>query len=330
LNPVELFISHASEDKDTFVRPLADALIQHPGFKVFYDEYSLVMGNSLLESISKGLHKCDFGIVVFSPDFLRKKWPQVELDGLFARETIERKIILPVWHNVGRDEILAQYPSFADRIASKSIHGVERVVSDILRAIQVSQRTKEINTPIMNKLESLADKAAVRARSDELRNSRQGVALAAEEVQRLFNLFESYFEPHKAKLGLEVVRDANHAFILVRSVRFILVNPQSSLRESRKSRVAFRCEYPSHTTSNLRDISLKLRLYNEIYDFIGRFQEPQIINEWELTPVFNAIEEVVWTNFGSVQEMRSEDLLGHPLNLFLSAIENSISYGRSA
>jgi TIR domain-containing protein len=149
LNPVELFISHASEDKETFVRRLADALIQRPGLRVFYDEYSLLMGDSLLASVSKGLHKCDFGIVVFSPDFLRKKWPQEELAGLFARESSEHKIILPVWHNVEREEILAQYPSFADRYASKSINGVDRVVSDIMKAIQVSQRTKEVNVPIM-------------------------------------------------------------------------------------------------------------------------------------------------------------------------------------
>jgi TIR domain len=329
LKPVELFISHASEDKDTFVRPLADALIQRPGFKVFYDDYSLFMGDSLLASISKGLRECDFGIVIFSPDFLRKKWPQVELDGLFARETIERKIILPVWYKLGREEILAQYPSFADRVASKSTD-VQRVVSDILRAVQVSQRTKEINTPIMNKIESLATKAAVRARSDELRNSRQGVALAAEEVRRIFDLFEGYFEPHKGKLGLNIVRDPNRVFILARTVRVTMLHEQGMLRESRRSRIAFRCEYPTYTTSGLHDVSLKLSLYHEIYDSIGDLLQPEIIHEWQMTPAFNAIEEVVWTNFGPVQEMRSEDLLDWTLTFFLSAIENSISYDRSA
>ena len=102
MNPIVLFVCHASEDKESFVRPLARSLNEHPGFKVFYDEFSLVMGDSLLVSISKGLRECDFGVVVFSPDFLRKKWTQEELAGLFARETAERKIILPVWYKVGR------------------------------------------------------------------------------------------------------------------------------------------------------------------------------------------------------------------------------------
>jgi hypothetical protein len=212
LNPVKLFISHGSEDKDTFVRPLADALIRPPGFKVFFDEYSLFMGESLLASVSKGLSECDFGVVVFSANFLRKKWTQEELAGLFARETVERKIILPVWHNLGREQILAQYPSFADKYASKSTVGIERVVADILKAIQVSQRTKEINNPLMNKIESLADIAAIREHSDQLRNSQEGVTLVREEVQRLSDLFENYFAPHRVKRSVEVVRDENHGY----------------------------------------------------------------------------------------------------------------------
>jgi hypothetical protein len=203
LNLTEVFISHASEDKDSFVRPFAGALILHPGVNVFYDEYSLMVGNSLLQSVSKGLRECHYGIVVFSPNSIAKKWPQDELAGLLARETTERKIILPVWHNLGLEEMLEYYPIFADRIAAKSIHGVDRIVSDILRSIQASQRTKEVIVPIMGKLESLVNKASVRQRSDQLRKSQQGVNLVLEEAQRLFNLFESYFDPTKENLGLK-------------------------------------------------------------------------------------------------------------------------------
>jgi TIR domain len=64
------------------------------------------MGDSLLETVSKGLRECHYGIVVFSPNSIAKKWPREELAGLVARETVERKIILPIWHKLGRKEIL--------------------------------------------------------------------------------------------------------------------------------------------------------------------------------------------------------------------------------
>ncbi len=52
----DVFISHASEDKDSFVRPLAVALKQL-GASVWYDEFSLKLGDSMSRSIDKGLSK---------------------------------------------------------------------------------------------------------------------------------------------------------------------------------------------------------------------------------------------------------------------------------
>jgi TIR domain len=80
-----LFLSHAWEDKDAFVRPLAEALSLE--FDVWYDEYALKPGDSLLEKISEGLRSCDRGIVVLSRHFFEKRWTQAELNGLFAHTT---------------------------------------------------------------------------------------------------------------------------------------------------------------------------------------------------------------------------------------------------
>ena len=48
----DLFISHASEDKEDLVRPLAVAL-EKLGVKVWYDEFTLKVGDSLRRSIDK-------------------------------------------------------------------------------------------------------------------------------------------------------------------------------------------------------------------------------------------------------------------------------------
>jgi class 3 adenylate cyclase len=128
-----LFISHASEDKDDFVRPLAEQLRIH--YEVWYDEYSVVMGQSLLEEISRGLKSCDYGVVVLSKHFFGKKWPQAELNGLFALEDKDKKVILPVWKDVNKEEVLGYSAILADRMAARAEEGVPAVVDKIKQAI---------------------------------------------------------------------------------------------------------------------------------------------------------------------------------------------------
>ena len=64
----DVFISHASEDKEAVVRPLANALRQK-GVRVWYDEFELKIGDSLRRKIDQGLSKSRFGIVVISRSF---------------------------------------------------------------------------------------------------------------------------------------------------------------------------------------------------------------------------------------------------------------------
>jgi TIR domain len=71
----DVFISHASEDKDEFVRPLAAAL-QASGLLPWYDESALTVGDSLRGKIDEGLAKSRYGIVILSHPFFAKRWPQ--------------------------------------------------------------------------------------------------------------------------------------------------------------------------------------------------------------------------------------------------------------
>lgn len=126
---LKLFLSHAWEDKEELVRPLANELRKE--FDVFYDEYSLKLGDSLFDKISKGLHSCNYGVVVLSPHFIAKKWPASEISGLFALETKERKIILPIWHKLDRAGVESFSPILADRVAVHSSVGVALIVDRI-------------------------------------------------------------------------------------------------------------------------------------------------------------------------------------------------------
>ena len=112
----DAFISHASEDKDKVVKPLADALT-HMGYRIWYDEFELRVGDSLRQSIDRGLASSRFGIVVLSPAFFAKNWPQYEPNGLTAKEMDGHKVILPIWHMVDRDDVLAYSSTLADKVA---------------------------------------------------------------------------------------------------------------------------------------------------------------------------------------------------------------------
>jgi hypothetical protein len=132
----DVFISHASEDKDSFVRPFVDAL-QMKGIDVWYDEFELKVGDSLRRSIENGLKNSKYGIVVLSEAFFRKEWTQRELDGLFAREIDGEKVILPIWHKISKNEVLAYSPIIADMLA---INTTNFTINEI--AEQIATRIK--------------------------------------------------------------------------------------------------------------------------------------------------------------------------------------------
>jgi len=131
----DVFISHASEDKQDFVRPLAQALTDSH-LKVWYDENTLKVGDSLRQKIDEGLAKSRYGIVILSHHFFAKQWPQQELDGLFAREIAPGvKVILPVWHNISADEVRQYSPLLAGRLAANSTEGIPAVVAKLRDAM---------------------------------------------------------------------------------------------------------------------------------------------------------------------------------------------------
>jgi TIR domain len=139
-------VSHASEDKDDFARPLAEGL-QARDLKVWFDEFTLTIGDSLRRSIDRGLAHSRFGVVVMSHAFLRKEWPQKELDGLVAREVGGVKVILPVWHGITAEQLRACSPMLADRVAANSAHGLDHVIAEIARAVSHNQQAPTARVP---------------------------------------------------------------------------------------------------------------------------------------------------------------------------------------
>lgn len=132
----DVFISHASEDKDEVVRPLAVAL-QAAGLNVWYDEFELKIGDSLRRKIDKGIGRSRFGVVVLSQAFFGKGWPEYELDGLVTRAVSGEQNLLPIWHKVTKSEVVGYSSSLADRIArNTATHTVEEIAAEIADVIR--------------------------------------------------------------------------------------------------------------------------------------------------------------------------------------------------
>jgi Domain of unknown function (DUF1883)/TIR domain len=134
----DVFISHASEDKEAIVRPLAHAL-RDEGLIVWYDEFELRVGSSLRRNIDAGLANSRFGVVVLSDSFFQKGWTNYELDGLVTRDIASGggQILLPIWHRVTKDEVVGYSPSLADKIALRSS---DQTVEEMAQEIAVVVR----------------------------------------------------------------------------------------------------------------------------------------------------------------------------------------------
>ena len=83
LKDYDFFISHAGEDTEEAADPIARGLLE-AGYRVWLDKGILTVGDRLLRDINRGISRSRFAVVVLSPAFFAKNWPQWELEGLAA------------------------------------------------------------------------------------------------------------------------------------------------------------------------------------------------------------------------------------------------------
>ncbi|MBV8807784.1 MAG: toll/interleukin-1 receptor domain-containing protein [Acidobacteriaceae bacterium] len=127
----DVFISHSSEDKAQVVIPLVNAL-EGRGVRVWLDDNQILLGDSIVGRIEEGLSKSQFGVVVVSPSFLKRKWTLKELRSFQWSDNI-----LPVWHHVSADDVRAHAPLLADLKAINTTAGIDVVADVILRKLYV-------------------------------------------------------------------------------------------------------------------------------------------------------------------------------------------------
>ena len=105
---------------------------------IWYDDFELRIGDSLRRKIDLGLAKSRFGVVVLSAAFFKKGWTNYELDGIVTRAVGGEQVLLPIWHEVTKKQVIDYSPSLADKLArNTATHTVEEIaaeIADVIRA----------------------------------------------------------------------------------------------------------------------------------------------------------------------------------------------------
>lgn len=117
----DVFVSHAWEDKESFADEFVLEL-KKLGVNVWYDTSQIRWGDSMRQRIDDGLKKSKFGVVILSPSYIAegKYWTKAELDGLFQLESVKGKMLLPIWHNLTKKQVMEFSPIIANKKAMTS------------------------------------------------------------------------------------------------------------------------------------------------------------------------------------------------------------------
>ena len=135
------FISHDSRDKDEVARYIASKLTSM-GCPVWYDEYSLKVGDNLRESIEHGIKECKHCILILSKNFISNQgWTKTEFDAVFTKQIIkESNIVLPVWLDVDKEDVYEYSPSLLNTMGLNWSSDKDKICNQLFSKIMSEEK----------------------------------------------------------------------------------------------------------------------------------------------------------------------------------------------
>lgn len=91
----DVFISHASEDKETIARPIYEACARL-GVKAFLDEAHIGWGEDFTKKINTALGAARTVLCVISQTAVTKEWPLAEINTALSMDVIGQKKVVPL------------------------------------------------------------------------------------------------------------------------------------------------------------------------------------------------------------------------------------------
>ena len=146
-NPADTFICHASEDKESIARPLADVM-RELGIHAWFDQFEIGLGDSIRRKIDQGLASCRSATVILSRPFFTKNWTQYEMDGIIQRHVQGEIALFPIRHAITIEEIRSHSPSLADIASlSSSEQTIEQIATEIAGRLSRFSRATAVTSP---------------------------------------------------------------------------------------------------------------------------------------------------------------------------------------
>lgn len=109
----DLFLCHAWDDRKGIAKVLCDKL-EALGVSVWFSEKDLPLGTTMLREIDKGLAKSRAGIVLVTPNFLKR----IEKEGVADKELsalLAKDRLIPIVHNTTYDTLRDVSPLLGSR-----------------------------------------------------------------------------------------------------------------------------------------------------------------------------------------------------------------------
>jgi TIR domain len=283
----KLFLSHATEDQASIAEPLNKILSQ--SYKIYYFPESIIPGQSQFESISQALNECDYGVVILSPDYLRKYWTRSELYALWARRMIEgRDVIIPVWWNVTVHDVKSLSPLLLDPNAITAATPAE-IAQRIAIAVGGALKERKRWDQKLRLAESIRSKRAANATYSQLVYTEKGSALVWAEWQQLKERCQKLKEQYD--LDGHLTLDSKDAAYL----RFISVS-SGGFSQAPYNTLALRFDLIDLADNSIASAKLQSSVRLEYRDGYSQRVSPAIVtdSEFEFVPKFDEQAAVVW------------------------------------
>jgi hypothetical protein len=313
--PIKLFLSYCSTDR-AFADKLHSALSTKDRLEIWYDQDRLQLGDSLVFSISDGLNRCDYGIVLLSPAYMDSIWCQREFASMVALERTEKKIILPIWHGVNLQQVTAFSPFLGDTVAIRSDLPLDEIVLAVEAVVWGGQKAREIGDPLQREYSELADALADHDTNERLKHGDRGVTLAANEVSHLLDVFERRIEQVKATMRLQVKRFDHPT---VNSLFFPAVLVSGSFRLNLEVGYLNRLY-----TNDIADNHIVVTVFawpNDIPPMVAAFtRQRDELQQVIFHPRFSVSNKVQWRDHATARTYTSEEVVTMALTLFKEEI----------
>lgn len=130
----DLFISHASADKQQYIYPLTSALSAHQ-IAYWIDDQEIAWGDSVVGKINEGLRISRFALVCLSQSFLRKPWPESELAAVLSLQTATAPSECYPLSLMPRRKCFKHYPLISGLAYREFDEGIESLAGQISKLV---------------------------------------------------------------------------------------------------------------------------------------------------------------------------------------------------